>query len=172
MSYKKLKQNPFSGSAFFYFIYLSLTIFPIPPSTICTVNLCAHRDPAFIACISPVLQEGYSLIRETYLPSLLVIEFTPIWLSTSCFFSANRANRDVQSSCALTDWQSGSWRDHIPSCQSPNLESTSVWIQFTSRETRLHSANIPYPCPPVAGLQDWATSPEDWVGGRNQTRYP
>ena len=36
-------------------------------------------------------------------------------------------------------------------------------------ETRVTSS-IPYPCPPVAGLQDWATSLHEWLGGRNQPR--
>ena len=38
---------------------------------ICIVNLCAHNeDPAFIACMSPLWQAGYSLVwsQFTYLP--------------------------------------------------------------------------------------------------------
>ena len=32
------------------------------------------------------------------------------------------------------------------------------------------TSSIPYTCPPVAGLQDWATSPYDCVGGGTRTR--
>ena len=33
---------------------------------ICIVNLCAHsEDPAFIACVSPLWQAGYSLVMVT-----------------------------------------------------------------------------------------------------------
>ena len=65
-----------------------------PPSPFWTVNLCAHpEDPAFIhslyvSSVASRIQSAW--YGKTYLPPLLEIELTPIWLSTSCLFFANR----------------------------------------------------------------------------------
>ena len=151
------------------------TIFPSPPSTFCTVCkfMCTFEYPVSIPWMSPFVA---SRIQSDWLPSYLPGEHWNGSFALGAFSVQSVVNRILglvpPDPCAMPQFHvvrtSGISQTWLHSASRTNA-ATSHFKLNQVIETWITSS-IPYPWPPVAGLQDWATSPNNCAGSGNWTQ--
>ena len=138
---------------------VSFNQFPFP-LFVQYVNVCAHLETQ---CLSPFVA---SRIQSDWLPSytsLVSIEMVVFALGAFQFRALLTGSWALSTvPCGQDQWD---LPDPTPVCfnaATSHFKLNQVIVTWVTR-------SIPYLCPPVAGLQDWATSPNDCLGSGNWT---